>query len=127
MGVPVRPDYHCRWQADGLSQNGRHRCRSGCKTDPRERRESVWCLRNEESADFRRSGWRIRPIPDFVRKQAEIGAAQGIDRKLAEQWARMYGSNVSELFRLAKEGSDQAGGGGASGIGAGSADVCDSA
>ena len=47
-------------------------------------------------------------FPDFVRKQAEIGAAQGIDRKLAEQWARMYGSNVSELFRLAKEGSDQA-------------------
>lgn len=47
-------------------------------------------------------------FPDFVRKQAEIGAAQGIDRKLAEQWARTYGSNVSELFRLAKEGSEQA-------------------
>ncbi|SEK22447.1 homodimeric glycerol 3-phosphate dehydrogenase (quinone) [Paenibacillus sp. cl141a] len=47
-------------------------------------------------------------FPDFVRKQTEIGAAQGIDRKLAEHWARMYGSNAAELFRLAKEGSDQA-------------------
>ena len=46
-------------------------------------------------------------FPDFVRKQTEIGAAQ-IDRKLAEHWARMYGSNAAELFRLAKEGSDQA-------------------
>ncbi|ANA83260.1 MULTISPECIES: glycerol-3-phosphate dehydrogenase/oxidase [Paenibacillus] len=49
-----------------------------------------------------------RQFPEFVRKQADIGAAQGIDRKLAEQWAQMYGSNVTELFRLASAGSDQA-------------------
>lgn len=49
-----------------------------------------------------------RQFPEFVRNQADIGAAQGIDRKLAEQWAQMYGSNVTELFRLASAGSDQA-------------------
>ncbi|WP_280754297.1 glycerol-3-phosphate dehydrogenase/oxidase [Paenibacillus sp. LBL] len=49
-----------------------------------------------------------RQFPEFVRKQADIGAAQGIDRKLAEQWAQMYGSNVTELFRLASAGSNQA-------------------
>ncbi|ANY76701.1 glycerol-3-phosphate dehydrogenase/oxidase [Paenibacillus ihbetae] len=44
-------------------------------------------------------------FPDFVRTQADQGAALGIDRKLAEQWANMYGSNVAELFRLAGEES----------------------
>ncbi|KOP67557.1 glycerol-3-phosphate dehydrogenase [Bacillus sp. FJAT-18019] len=47
-------------------------------------------------------------FPDFVRQQTEAGAAQGVERKLAEQWARMYGSNISVLFRMAKEGSNQA-------------------
>ena len=42
-------------------------------------------------------------FPDYVRTQADQGAALGIDRKLAEQWAKMYGSNVAELFRLAGE------------------------
>lgn len=49
-----------------------------------------------------------RQFPEFIRKQADIGAAQGVDRKLAEHWAQMYGSNVTELFRLANQGSDQA-------------------
>ncbi|GAB6926073.1 aerobic glycerol-3-phosphate dehydrogenase [Paenibacillus sp. JCM 10914] len=42
-------------------------------------------------------------FPEFIRKKADQGAAQGIDRKLAEKWAAMYGSNVAELFRLASE------------------------
>lgn len=39
----------------------------------------------------------------YIREQADNAAAQGLDRKLAEQWARTYGSNAPKLYRLAKE------------------------
>ncbi|WP_106766173.1 glycerol-3-phosphate dehydrogenase/oxidase [Paenibacillus faecalis] len=42
-------------------------------------------------------------FPAFIREKTQQGVSQGLDPKLAESWARMYGSNVEKLFQLAKE------------------------
>ncbi|KKO54442.1 glycerol-3-phosphate dehydrogenase/oxidase [Paenibacillus sp. DMB20] len=44
-----------------------------------------------------------RQFPDYVRDQTEAGVKLGVERKLAEKWSRMYGSNAGELFRMARE------------------------
>lgn len=44
---------------------------------------------------------------DYVREQTEIAAAQGIDRKLAEQWVQTYGSNAPVLYEIAQELAEQ--------------------
>ncbi|NMO96523.1 glycerol-3-phosphate dehydrogenase/oxidase [Paenibacillus lemnae] len=46
-------------------------------------------------------------FPEFIREQTEVGVKQGIDRKLAEHWVTMYGSNSEELFRLARESGEE--------------------
>lgn len=56
------------------------------------------------------SGGRVggsKQFPAFVLEQTEAGAALGLERKLVERWARMYGSNVGELYRLARVSGEE--------------------
>ena len=47
-------------------------------------------------------------FPAYVKEQTERGVRQGVERNLAEHWARMYGSNAGELYRLAAEKTSEA-------------------